>query len=126
MKKIIFLTVIVFLAALAPAETAKITVPLRFDHYYTLDQVYEAVRAINKAYPEMTKLEEVGKSEEGRPIYALTLNNPKTGPALDKPGIYVDGNIHGNEIQGGEICLYLVDYLLGNYGKNKEITELLD
>ena len=126
MKKIMFIAVIVFLAALAPAETAKITVPLRFDHYYTLDQVYEAVQAINKAYPEMTKLEEVGKSEEGRPIYAVTVNNPKTGPALDKPGIYVDGNIHGNEIQGGEICLYLVDYLLGNYGKNKEVTELLD
>ena len=126
MKKIMFLAVIVLLAASAPAENAKITVPLRFDHYYTLDQVYEAVRAINQAYPEMTKLEEVGKSEEGRPIYALTLNNPKTGPALDKPGIYVDGNIHGNEIQGGEICLYLVDYLLGNYGKNKEVTELLD
>ena len=126
MKKIMLLTVIVFLAASAPAETAKITVPLRFDHYYTLGQVYEAVRAINQAYPEMTKLEEAGKSEEGRPIYALTLNNPKTGPALDKPGIYVDGNIHGNEIQGGEICLYLVDYLLGNYSKNKEVTELLD
>ncbi|TRZ85383.1 hypothetical protein D4R89_12385 [bacterium] len=126
MKKLMFLTAIMFLAALAPAETAKITVPLRFDHYYTLDQVYEAVQAINKAYPEMTKLEEVGKSEEGRPIYAVTVNNPKTGPALAKPGIYVDGNIHGNEIQGGEICLYLVDYLLGNYGKNKDVTELID
>jgi hypothetical protein len=126
MKKTLFLALIISIAASVPAETAKVTVPLRFDHYYTLEQVSEALQALNKAYPEMTKLEEVGKSEEGRPILALTVNNPKTGPALDKPGVYVDGNIHGNEIQGGEICLYMLDYLLGNYGKNKEVTELLD
>jgi hypothetical protein len=126
MKKVLFLTLVLVLAASVPAQNAKITVPLRFDRYYTLEQVYEAVQAINQAYPDMTKLEEAGKSEEGRPIYAVTVNNPKTGPALAKPGIYVDGNIHGNEIQGGEICLYLLDYLLGNYGKNKEVTELLD
>jgi hypothetical protein len=126
MKKMLLLALSLVIAALVPAQTTKIAVPLRFDHYYTLDQVYEAVQALNKAYPEMTKLEEVGKSEEGHPIYAVTVNNPKTGPALAKPAIYVDGNIHGNEIQGGEVCLYLLDYLLGNYGKNKEVSELLD
>jgi hypothetical protein len=128
MKKILLITLILVLAASVPAQNqgSKITVPLRFDHYYTLAQVYDAVQAINKAYPDLTKVEEVGKSEEGRPLYAVTVNNPKTGPALAKPGIYVDGNIHGNEIQGGEICLYLLDYLLGNYGKNKDVTELVD
>jgi len=125
-KKTLFLVLVLALAASVPAQNAGITVPLRFDHYYTLDQVYEAVQAIAKAYPDMAKVEEVGKSEEGRPLYAVTVNNPKTGPALSKPGIYVDGNMHGNEIQGGEICLYLLDHLLGNYGKNKDVTELLD
>jgi len=126
MKKALMLSLILCFAAAMPAQTAKVTVPLRFDHYYTLDQVYEAARALNQAYPQMTTVEEVGKSEEGHPIIAVTVNNPKTGPALSKPGIYVDGNMHGNEIQGGEISLYLLDYLLGNYGKNKEVTELLD
>jgi hypothetical protein len=128
MKKILFLSLILIVAASVPAQNqnAKISVPLRFDHYYPLEQIYEAVQAIHQAYPDLTKLEEVGKSEEGRPLYAVTVNNPKTGPALAKPGIYVDGNIHGNEIQGGEICLYLLDYLLGNYGKNKDVTELVD
>jgi hypothetical protein len=126
MKKVLFLTLVFLMASAVPGQTGKITVPLRFDHYYTLDQVYEAAQAINKAYPEMTKLEEVGRTEEGRPLYAVTVNNPKTGPALSKPAIYVDGNIHGNEIQGGEVCLYLLDYLLGNYGKNRDVTELVD
>ena len=89
MKKILLITLILVLAASVPAQNqgSKITVPLRFDHYYTLEQVYDAVQAINTAYPDLTKVEEVGKSEEGRPLYAVTVNNPKTGPALAKPGI---------------------------------------
>jgi len=127
MRKHATIGLLLFLmAAVLPAQKAEITVPLRFDRYYTLDQVYEAMAALNKSYPGLTTLETVGKSDEGRPIMAMTINNPKTGPALDKPGIYADGNMHGNEIQGGEICLYLLDYLLGNYGKNPEIGRLLD
>jgi hypothetical protein len=113
-------------AAAQEAKIAKIAIPLRFDHYYPLEMVYEALQALHKAYPDLTTLEVAGKSDEGRPIYAMTVNNPKTGKALDKPAVYLDGNIHGNEIQGGEIGLYFLDYLLGNYGKNKEITELVD
>jgi hypothetical protein len=115
-----------FIGAALPAQKAGISVPLRFDHYYTLEQVVEALQALHKAYPGLTGLEIVGRSDEGRPLYAMTVNNPKTGPALEKPGIYVDGNMHGNEIQGGEISLYLLDYLLGNYGRNDEITKLVD
>ncbi len=135
MKKTIMLSVLIFtvLIYMIPASSfslaendTQIRVPLRFDNYYTLDQVFEALKVLNEAYPDLTTLDIAGKSEEGRPIYVMTLNNPKTGKAQDKPGIWTDGNIHGNEIQGGEICLYTMDYLLGNYGKNKEITELVD
>ena len=127
MKKLAGSVLLIMLFASAlPAQKAEMTVPLRFDQYYTLDQVYEALRALNKAYPQLTTLETVGKSEEGRPLMAMTVNNPKTGAALDKPALYVDGNMHGNEIQGGDISLYLLDYLLGGYGKNPEITALVD
>lgn len=121
-----FALLLVFLAAALPAQRTDISVPLRFDHYYSLEQVYGALQALNKAYPGLTSLEVVGKSDEGRPLYAMTVNNPKTGPALEKPAVYVDGNMHGNEIQGGEISLYLLDYLLGNYGKNDEVTRVVD
>jgi len=126
-KKLACSVLFVLLAASTlPARKAEITVPLRFDQYYTLDQVYDALKALNKAYPQLTTLETVGLSDDGRPIMALTVNNPKTGAALDKPAIYVDGNMHGNEIQGGDISLYLLDYLLGGYGKNPEMTALVD
>ncbi len=117
---------ILFIGSALPAQKTDAVVPLRFDHYYPLEEVVAALQALHKAYPGLTTLEVVGKSEEGRPLYAMTVNNPKTGPALAKPAVYVDGNMHGNEIQGGEISLYLLDYLLGNYGRNDEVTKLVD
>ena len=68
----------------------------------------------------------VGTTEEGREIWAMTVNNPKTGAPLAKPGVYVDANIHGNEIQGGEVCLYLLNWLLTQYGTNEQITKVVD
>jgi len=56
----------------------------------------------------------------------MTVNNLKTGAALDKPGVYVDGNIHGNEIQAGEVCLAVLNRLLTGYGQNEQITKLVD
>jgi hypothetical protein len=88
--------------------------------------VVDAVKALNKAYPHLTKLDIVGKSEEERAIYCMTVNNPKTGKELDKPGVYMDANIHGNEIQATEVTLYFLNYILTKYGKNKEVTKLVD
>ncbi len=104
----------------------KISVPLRFDNYYTYEQVVEALQALHQAYPKLTKLEVVGTSEEGRSLYCMTICNPATGTELEKPGIYVDGNIHGNEIQAAETALYLLNNLLTEYGQNTDITQLVD
>jgi hypothetical protein len=111
---------------IASSLLGQITVPLRFDKYYTYAETVEAIKALNKAYPNITKTVLVGKSDENREIWALEINNPKTGNAQDKPGVYVDGNIHGNEIQATEVVLYFADYILKNYGKVPEITKTVD
>ncbi|MDX9729942.1 MAG: M14 family metallopeptidase [Bacteroidales bacterium] len=120
------MTIAVAALAVTLLQAQEIKVPLRFDYYYSYEKMAEAMKALNKAYPELTSLDEVGRSEEGRIIWALTINNKKTGEPLSKPGVYVDGNIHGNEIQAGEVCLYLANRLLTNYGKIPEITEVVD
>ena len=125
-RKGIFMTIAVAALTVTMLQAQEIRVPLRFDYYYSYEKMAEAMKALNKAYPELTSLDEVGRSEEGRIIWALTINNKKTGEPLSKPGVYVDGNIHGNEIQAGEVCLYLANRLLTNYGKIPEITEVVD
>jgi len=101
-------------------------VRLSFDHFYDHAELTQALRALATAYPKLATLQSIGKSYAGRDIWALCLNNPQTGPAERKPGYYVDGNIHGNEIQGAEVALYAAYYLLKNYGKTDFATRLLD
>lgn len=120
------LSILICTTVVVSATAQDIKVPLRFDHYYDYGQVVEAIKALNEAYPEMTSIEVIGTSEENRDIWSLTLNNPNTGEVLSKPGVYVDGNIHGNEIQAAEVNLYLINYLLSNYGKLDQVTEMVD
>jgi hypothetical protein len=85
-----------------------------------------ALKTLADTYPQLATLKSIGKSHEGRDIWAITLNNPRTGPAQRKPGFYIDANIHGNEIQGAEVALYAVWFLLTQYGSNEQATRLLD
>lgn len=126
MKKSFILIIIAGILASASLSAQDIKIPLRFDRYYNYDQLVEAMGALHKQYPELTTLDLVGYSEEDRAIYALTISNPNTGDHLSKPGVYVDGNIHGNEVQAGEVCLYLANRLLTRYGENENITALVD
>lgn len=126
MKKSFILIILAGIVACASLSAQEVKVPLRFDRYYDYDQLVEAMQALHKQYPELTTLDLVGYSEEDRAIYALTISNPNTGDHLSKPGVYVDGNIHGNEVQAGEVCLYLANRLLTRYGENENITSLVD
>ncbi|MCP4177146.1 MAG: hypothetical protein GY756_05205 [bacterium] len=118
--------IIIIILLIKQGFSQNIDIPLRFDKYYTYEEVVKAIKALNKAYPKITKSVLVGHSDENREIWALEINNPATGRAVDKPGVYVDANIHGNEIQAGEVALYFADYLLKNYNKLDKVTKLVN
>jgi len=101
-------------------------VQIVWNRYYTNEGLLEIYRELERAHPSLVNLESIGKSHEGRDIWVLTVTNLNNRHHGDKPGFWIDGNIHANEIQGSEIALYTVWYLLENYGKNTFITELMD
>ncbi len=101
-------------------------VRLSFDRYYNYPELVAAFRTLEKAYPKFLRVETIGKSVQGRDLIVAVINNPATGSELGKAAMYIDGNIHGNEVQGGEVCLYTAWYLLENYGKINKVTELVD
>ena len=98
----------------------------RFDRLYDYEEMTELMRAYVRAYPEWVELESIGRSIQGRDVWLLTVNNPSTGDDHEKPAMYIDGNIHANEVQGAETALYTVDFVLKNYGRLDRVTELLD
>ncbi len=101
-------------------------VPMTWNRYHTLDDVYAFAYALQKAYPQLVQVEMIGKSHEKRDIVAITIHNAATGPVLDKPAFYIQGNIHANELQGTEISMYTAWYLCENYAFVPFIKELVD
>lgn len=101
-------------------------VNLTFNHFYNYNKMVDALRELAKAYPELLALQSIGKSTEGRDLWLMTVNNAKTGPDGDKPAMYIDGNVHGNEVQGAEVCLYTIWFLTKSYGAVDKITKMLD
>ena len=101
-------------------------VPIAFNRLYDYPELVEAMRALVAGHPDLLSMASVGKSVEGREMWCITVNNPKTGTDRSKPAMYVDGNIHGNEIQGAEAALYLVWYLAEYRDRVPKIKELTD
>ena len=101
-------------------------VDLRFDHWYDYQEMTTALHDLVEAYPELLKIESIGTSVAGRDIWLVTLNNASTGADTDKPAMFIDGNIHGNEIQAAETVLYSIWYLTKSYGKIEKLTKLVD
>ncbi|MDP2871890.1 MAG: M14 family metallopeptidase [Bacillota bacterium] len=99
---------------------------LKFDHFYLYDEIKAFLDSAVREYPALCSLASIGRSYEGRDIWCLTITNSATGPAEDKPAMYIDGNIHAGEVTGSHVCLYTVRHLLCGYGKDAEVTKLLD
>lgn len=102
------------------------TVNIAFDTYYTYDEMTAHLHALAEAYPKLCTLTSIAKSFRGRDVWFMTITNPDTGPALEKPGFYIDAQIHAEEHATSATALYACWYLLTKYGTDEEVTRLVD
>jgi hypothetical protein len=109
-----------------PTSERAYKVKLDFNRWHDVAELQADMRTLEKAYPKFLRHITLGKSYDGRDIAAMIINNPDTGSDTSKPAMYIEANIHGNEIQGGEICIYTIWYLMENYGKIDKITKLVN
>jgi Zinc carboxypeptidase len=56
----------------------------------------------------------------------MEITNPDTGPGAEKPGYYIDAQIHAEEHATSATALYAIWYLLTRYGSDPEVTRLVD
>ncbi len=97
-----------------------------FNRLHDNDAILGFLRGYAAAYPQLARLERVGKSTQGQDLWCLVIHNPRTGAAERKPAAWIDGATHGNEAQGTETALYVAHTLLTQYGQRPAITELVD
>jgi len=99
---------------------------MRFDHNHTFAEVVDYLNQVVRAYPEIARLHNIGKSYEGRDLLVIEITNQNTGDGLSKPGFWIDGNLHASEVMGAAVTLKNIDYLVKQYGSDPFVTNLVD
>lgn len=99
---------------------------LTFDKFHSSDVICYWLEKWAAKYPGLVELYEVGRSYEDRPILQVTITNKETGKDTDKPAAFFEGGRHSGEVTGTECAMWMMQYLLENYGKDPEITNILD
>jgi hypothetical protein len=99
---------------------------INWKQYYTYSEWVNILFDLQKKYPHLCTVESIGKSRMGRDLYVMTLTARSTGPDTEKPAVWVDGAIHGNEVNGITCSLYLAWYLLTRYDYDPRVYESLN
>ncbi|HET6645538.1 MAG TPA: M14 family metallopeptidase, partial [Fimbriimonadales bacterium] len=100
--------------------------PVAFDRYYRYQELMDLLNKFREEFPDLVEIATIGRTHEGRDIPLVAVTNSKTGPAADKPAFWCDGNIHASEVSASTAVLYLLNKLVTDFGKNKDITHALD
>jgi murein tripeptide amidase MpaA len=88
----------------------------RFDHFYRYDELTQLLFAYAEAKPNIVSVRSIGKSYEGRDIWVVVLTNLASGADIDKPALWIDGNIHAAELTASTTCLYYLHQLCSLHG----------
>ncbi len=101
----------------------KVEIP--WNRLYDEPEIHAHFARLEQAFPDLLRHEDIGRSTEGRAMRVYTLSDRSSGPDADKPAMWIDGNVHGNEVQGGEAVLYTAWYLCENRNEPM-VRELLE
>ena len=96
--------------------------------YWTLDEVkmkLDALVADDTQDVVAPKLDTLGFSVQGRPIWGLRLARTVGGPDA-RPAVFFNSLTHAREPEGMQALFYFIDDLLAKYGTDPTATYLLD
>lgn len=106
--------------------TASNDVEFDYSKYHSLEEISDWMVTLEKTYPDLVSLVDVGKSFEGRTIKAVKFTGASSNSTATKAGLWLDGGIHAREWVSPATNVYVLGHLLDAYGKDDETTKLID
>lgn len=100
--------------------------PISWKRYYAYAEWTAIMADLQKKYAALADIQSIGKSRMGRDQLVLTITSKATGKAEAKPAMWIDGAIHGNEVNGITCALYIAWYLLTRYDYDPFVHNLVD
>lgn len=108
---------ILMLMSLMQWSNAQLRMKYQDNETFTYKETTEAYEMLNAAYPELTKLEVVGTSDVGQPIYLFTISgdgdfDPKSLRKKGKTVLFINNAIHPGEPCGVDASVKFAQDLL--------------
>ncbi|MEM4729739.1 MAG: M14 family zinc carboxypeptidase [Thermoplasmata archaeon] len=94
--------------------------------YHTYDSMTQELRALEASHPDLVMVESLGRTYEDRDIWAVKISDDVRTNDSAEPDVLIMGGLHAREIMGVEVPLYLINYLIKNYGTNETCTMLVN
>lgn len=91
--------------------------------YLNPTKVEEALKRFNSTYPDLTQIKSIGKSLEGRDIWAIKMSS---NPLMNKPSILFNSMHHAREIMTPEVGIDIIEYLLTRYASDPQVQTWLN
>jgi carboxypeptidase T len=120
----LFVTAVVMSNA-AAARAAGPEFPSGYEGYHTYEEMVADVDAVAAAHPDIVRKFSIGKSYQGRDLWAAKLSD-NVATDENEPEVLFDSNIHAREHITVEMNLYILHLLADNYGRDTRITQLVD
>jgi hypothetical protein len=93
--------------------------------YPTFEKITKFLKSVAKNYPNIAKLESIGKSVDGKDLWVLKISDNVSVDEVEPEFKYIS-SMHGDEITGREMMQFLIKDIVEGYGKDKRITDLVN
>jgi carboxypeptidase T len=99
--------------------------PAGWQGFHTYAEMTSRVKAIADAHPAIVKRFSIGKSYQGRELWAVKVSD-NVNVDENEPEVLFDGLHHAREHMSLEMTLAIYTWLVAGYGKDSEITRLVN
>src|SRR4051812_1511457 len=104
--------------------------PAGFEYFHTYAENEQIIDNVVAAHPAIAQKFSIGRSYQGRQIWAVKLTQNVAGATNGKPEVMINALMHARERASNELALYMLQVLGNNYGLSgtlgSKVTRILN
>lgn len=99
---------------------------MNFDRYWTYDEIASYMRQMEASYPSISRVEQMGRTEEGRDILGIRIGDPERLADGSLPVVLITAAANARDWITAMSAVNLMHMLLDQYAIYREIVDNLE
>ncbi len=124
-RKIIVLYAILILFFFAGCQSQYTIKENEKDYFYNYNSLSSELEELENNFSNIISVQTIGETYEGREIFIIRITGDISDKP-DKPGLLAIFTEHSAEHLGTSLAMGLTNFLVENYGKDQQISNILD